>query len=251
MKLMPQSIIARVTWLVAAVGLLSFVMHAFVVIILTRSLFSDMTAALAGQVVLVRALVTQAAVPPTSQELQQHLPPSMQVVSSTHALNTQLRELPRLAKFAMAPMRERLPADIRINVPQGSVYDLQKQFLFEFDHAGQTWRISYEVSPPVFVLFGSILGWLSLVALAVSASLYVGVRLVTRPMSEVAEQIAIQGQAIQPLPQPRHAAQEVRAMVQAFNQLVDEVQSADKKKMQMLAGLSHDLRTPLTRLRLR
>jgi two-component system, OmpR family, osmolarity sensor histidine kinase EnvZ len=101
------------------------------------------------------------------------------------------------------------------------------------------------------VLLGSILGWLSLVALGVFASLYVGVRLVTRPMSEVAERLAVQGHGIQPLPQPKHAAREVRAMVQAFNQLVDEVKSADARKMQMLAGLSHDLRTPLTRLRLR
>jgi two-component system, OmpR family, osmolarity sensor histidine kinase EnvZ len=251
MKIIPQSIVGRVTWLVAFVGLLSFLMHLLVVASLVRPLFNDMTSAVAGQVILVKALVTQANPTPTPQAIQKNLPPNMQIFVLTKPLSDQLAEPPRIAQSAIAPMRDKLPADIRLGIPRESSSELQKQLLFDFDHKGQTWRISYDVFPPVLVLLGSILGWLSLVALGVFASLYVGVRLVTRPMSEVAERLAVQGHGIQPLPQPKHAAREVRAMVQAFNQLVDEVKSADARKMQMLAGLSHDLRTPLTRLRLR
>jgi two-component system, OmpR family, osmolarity sensor histidine kinase EnvZ len=251
MKIIPHSIVGRVTWLVACVGLLSFLMHLLVVASLVRPLFNDMTSAVAGQVILVKALVTQANPTPTPQDIQKNLPPNMQILVLTKPLSDQLAEPPRIAQSAIAPMRDKLPADVRLGIPRESSSELQKQLLFDFDHKGQTWRISYDVFPPVLVLLGSILGWLSLVALGVFASLYVGVRLVTRPMSEVAERLAAQGHGIQPLPQPKHAAREVRAMVQAFNQLVDEVKSADAKKMQMLAGLSHDLRTPLTRLRLR
>jgi two-component system, OmpR family, osmolarity sensor histidine kinase EnvZ len=251
MKIVPQSIVARVAWLVAFFGLLSFLMHVIVVAALVRPLFNDMTSSVAGQVVLVKALITQANPTLTLQDIQKHLPVNMRIFASTTAPFDRLVEPPRLAQSAMAPMRDKLPSDIRLGVPVESTSELQKQLLFDFEHQGKTWRISYDVFPPVLVLLGSIMGWLSLVALGVSASLYVGVRLVTRPMSEVAQRIAGQGHAIKPLQQPKYAAQEVRAMVQAFNQLVDEVQSADQKKMQMLAGLSHDLRTPLTRLRLR
>ncbi len=43
---------------------------------------------------------------------------------------------------------------------------------------------------------------------------------------------------------------EIRAVNRAFNQMTREIQQAVKDRAFMLAGISHDLRTPLTRLRL-
>ncbi|HEX4870429.1 MAG TPA: ATP-binding protein [Moraxellaceae bacterium] len=43
---------------------------------------------------------------------------------------------------------------------------------------------------------------------------------------------------------------EIRAVNRAFNQMTREIQQAGKERAFMLAGISHDLRTPLTRLRL-
>ncbi|HEX6591576.1 MAG TPA: ATP-binding protein [Moraxellaceae bacterium] len=43
---------------------------------------------------------------------------------------------------------------------------------------------------------------------------------------------------------------EIRAVNRAFNQMTREIQQAAKERSFMLAGISHDLRTPLTRLRL-
>jgi two-component system osmolarity sensor histidine kinase EnvZ len=43
---------------------------------------------------------------------------------------------------------------------------------------------------------------------------------------------------------------EIRAVNRAFNQMTREIQQAAKDRAFMLAGISHDLRTPLTRLRL-
>ena len=43
---------------------------------------------------------------------------------------------------------------------------------------------------------------------------------------------------------------EIRAVNRAFNQMTRELQQANKERAFMLAGISHDLRTPLTRLRL-
>jgi two-component system osmolarity sensor histidine kinase EnvZ len=43
---------------------------------------------------------------------------------------------------------------------------------------------------------------------------------------------------------------EIRAVNRAFNQMTREILQANKERSFMLAGISHDLRTPLTRLRL-
>jgi two-component system osmolarity sensor histidine kinase EnvZ len=43
---------------------------------------------------------------------------------------------------------------------------------------------------------------------------------------------------------------EIRAVNAAFNQMTYDIQQAAKDRTVMLAGISHDLRTPLTRLRL-
>jgi len=44
---------------------------------------------------------------------------------------------------------------------------------------------------------------------------------------------------------------EVLEVYQAFNTMLEDVKNADKEREVMLAGVSHDLRTPLTRIRLR
>jgi two-component system, OmpR family, osmolarity sensor histidine kinase EnvZ len=250
MKLMPQSIVARLTWLVALVGGLSFLLHALLVTFLARPLFNDMTIAVAGQVRLVKALVEQASTPPSEQDIQAILPANMRIQSSTEGRDI-TNETPLPARGVASALQQSLPVGVVLRIQDEPDSASQKQFVFYFEHAGQPWRIRYAVLPPTSLLLGSVLGWLSLVALGVSVSMFFGIRMVTRPMSEIAKQIAAQGNGIAPLPLPKQASEEIRAIVHAFNQLVDEVKTADAKKMQMLAGLSHDLRTPLTRLRLR
>lgn len=43
---------------------------------------------------------------------------------------------------------------------------------------------------------------------------------------------------------------EIRAVNRAFNQMTRQIRQAEEERSTMLAGISHDLRTPLTRLRL-
>lgn len=47
-----------------------------------------------------------------------------------------------------------------------------------------------------------------------------------------------------------HGPLEIRQVNQAFNQMVYTLEQAEKDRKIMLAGISHDLRTPLTRIRL-
>lgn len=116
---------------------------------------------------------------------------------------------------------------------------------------GEPWQIHVLVDPPLTALLTTGIGWLLLAAAGVAASFVVGSRFIVRPIEQIAERIADQGQSIQGLVVPSGASSEVRSLVESFNRLADRVQAADRTRQQLLAGVSHDLRTPLARLRLR
>jgi two-component system osmolarity sensor histidine kinase EnvZ len=58
------------------------------------------------------------------------------------------------------------------------------------------------------------------------------------------------GQGRLPERLPETGAEEMRALTRAFNHMADEVQSLLENRTTLLAGISHDLKTPLTRMRL-
>lgn len=113
------------------------------------------------------------------------------------------------------------------------------------------WQIRVQVEPPLAALLTTGIGWLLLAAAAVTASFLVASRLIVRPIRQTAERIAAQGREIEGLATPSGASPEVRSLVDSFNRLADRVQAADRTRQLLLAGVSHDLRTPLARLRLR
>jgi two-component system, OmpR family, osmolarity sensor histidine kinase EnvZ len=252
MKLGFQSIVARVTWLVACIGILSFALHILVISFWLRPLLNDLTSAVTGQVTLVRALIAQAPVDTDAGLIQKLLPANIRIERLREQPHWSLDDMPIFARGRIKEIQAKLPIEVQFHIATGSelaVTDMQ--WLFDFQHGQTYWRMYYSVLPPIMVLFGSIFGWLALITLAISISLLVGVRLVTRPLSDFAKQISAQGHQIQTLSEPVHTVPEILAIVRSFNELVDKVKQADAKKLQMLAGLSHDLRTPLTRLRLR
>lgn len=53
-----------------------------------------------------------------------------------------------------------------------------------------------------------------------------------------------------PYLETNHGPQEIREVNQAFNQMVYTLDQTERDRLIMLAGISHDLRTPLTRIRL-
>ena len=53
-----------------------------------------------------------------------------------------------------------------------------------------------------------------------------------------------------PAPLPTDGPTEIAAVSRAFNQMTQTLQEAEATRALMLAGISHDIRTPLTKLRL-
>ncbi|UEM23285.1 HAMP domain-containing protein [Skermanella mucosa] len=93
--------------------------------------------------------------------------------------------------------------------------------------------------------------WMCLVGLVIfGLSLWAGRRLSAplKRFAEAAQRLGVDGEA--PL-LPEAGPRELRQATRAFNQMQTRLHRFVEDRTQMLAAISHDLRTPLTRLRLR
>ncbi|MCB1956312.1 MAG: HAMP domain-containing protein [Rhodocyclaceae bacterium] len=94
------------------------------------------------------------------------------------------------------------------------------------------------------------LGWAG-VALGLSlAAAYVIVSRVNRPLRNIASAARAVGRGETPAPLTEEGPADVAEVARAFNQMAGDLASLDADRRLILAGVSHDLRTPLARLRL-
>ena len=91
----------------------------------------------------------------------------------------------------------------------------------------------------------------SLIALAVLlASAYAFARYLARPLRQLNEAVARVGEGKSPPPLPDTGPSEIVNLNRGFNHMLANLQQAEQDRTLLLAGVSHDLRTPLARLRL-
>jgi two-component system osmolarity sensor histidine kinase EnvZ len=95
-----------------------------------------------------------------------------------------------------------------------------------------------------------VLVWI-LVCLCIIASLAWALsRWLTAPMRGLAQVMRRVQQGDRGIRAPEAGTAEHRALAQGFNQMMDAVAAAERERDIMLAGVSHDLRSPLTRIRM-
>ena len=77
------------------------------------------------------------------------------------------------------------------------------------------------------------------------------VRMTVRPLTDLAAAARALGNDLKCPPLSENGPQEVRAAAQAFNAMQQRIRSGIEERERFLAAISHDLKTPVTRLRLR
>lgn len=75
-------------------------------------------------------------------------------------------------------------------------------------------------------------------------------RHLNRPLARVVVAAQQLSSGRPPEPLPEDGPQEIATVARSFNQMARSLADADRERALMLAGVSHDLRTPLTKLRL-
>ncbi|MEI4488334.1 ATP-binding protein [Frigidibacter sp. MR17.14] len=73
----------------------------------------------------------------------------------------------------------------------------------------------------------------------------------TRPLKPLSLAARRFGATLQPRPQPETGAPDLRDLIRAFNAMQHQIAEADRARTDMIAALSHDVRTPLARLSMR
>jgi len=92
---------------------------------------------------------------------------------------------------------------------------------------------------------------LGVLALALCVALYIMARTITRPLADLERAADAVGRGAGYTRLEEKGARELRGAARAFNAMQDRIRRYLDSRTRVLAAMSHDLRTPLTRLRLR
>jgi signal transduction histidine kinase len=147
--------------------------------------------------------------------------------------------------------------------PKKSALTLNRPGAESFERGGQLYDVSVGIPGGDTLLFRlaqgqrgaplprSLLFNLSLMGVLIAIALYAVTRGITRPLSDLARAAESVGRDLRQPPLIERGSREVRDAAHAFNTMQERMQRHVDSRTRVLAAMSHDLKTPLTRLRLR
>lgn len=246
---LPRTLLARSFLLMVILIVLSFAASVAIFRHVEQEPRTRQTAQLVVSVVnLTRAAVLSAA-PEWRSALLSELAESeglfVQMAETTDVLEALPDDPPELRMMA-EKVRVSLGGNTRFAAQRNGVEALWVSFFIggeEFWVALPRERIEHPVSEVLLIWGGVVL------ALALLGAYFIA-RQVAHPLKRLAQAAQQVGQGATPQPLPERGAKEIVAVSRAFNQMSADLAADERERALVLAGISHDLRTPLARVRL-
>lgn len=126
----------------------------------------------------------------------------------------------------------------------------QTGYWVDIDSGGHNLRVGFArerigTSPLLALLAVFLVG----ITTSVAGALWIA-RSIKKPLADIASGMQEMQRGSQPIPLPEDGPEEVAELAGRFNRMAAEVHANIENRTIMLAGISHDLRTPLARLRM-
>ena len=165
-----------------------------------------------------------------------------------HAPNEPVEPLPDrpFVRVLVAELQRRLGDDTQLVHSTGAVDSIWINF--EIDDIEYWVRLPRERIERAEQL--RWIGWGLLVLLLSVAGAYLIVSRIDRPLRDLTRAATAIGRGQTPEPVPETGPSEIVTLSHAFNQMSADLKRLDEDRALLLAGVSHDLRTPLARIRL-
>ncbi len=149
-------------------------------------------------------------------------------------------------EFVEADLRAQLGANTQFTLSRNGVEGLW----VSFDIDGDSFWVLMPESRLASDESWRWIGWGALVLLLAVGGAFLIVVRINRPLHALTLAAEQMGRGATPAPVDESGPTEIRTLSHAFNQMATDRKKLDDERALLLAGVSHDLRTPLARIRL-
>jgi len=155
--------------------------------------------------------------------------------------------VPPLLEPLEARLREALGPGTELRVAPG-----RGLLLVRVDAAGTGYWVGFPLPPRPQAEDGPSRAalWSLILAAVLLAAAFTFARYLARPLRELSATVERIGRGEAPPPLPEHGPSEIVALNRGVNRMAANLRQLEHDRALLLAGVSHDLRTPLARLRL-
>jgi len=250
-KLKPNSTAVRTTLLVSTVGLFSLLMSlAFFWRTLYLPEIRQHAHYLAINLALIREAEQQVLIDPFALDIHEWLLERVGVEYIRDPEQFPQKQTNPLANFFTSELSKELSIELKEPVEVYFAFKPEPRLWIHFPSLGSVW-----IREPLlfYAQYDAVLivGWLLGIPLITSIIILVLVRQLNRPLAvlqQAARRYTAYGETARL--KINTGPVEIRQVNAAFNHMIASLEQAARDRTIMLAGISHDLRTPLTRMRL-